>query len=127
MRRQERGAVTAELALALPVLLAVTVGLVWLLSVGAAQVRTIDAARETARAVARGDDQGAAIQVGQDVAPSGARLSVSNDGETVTVHASAQVRGPGGLFHFLPAVTVEADAIAHAEESGDGVGAGESP
>ena len=45
----------------LPLLLAVTVGLVWLLSVGAAQIRTVDAARETARAVARGDDVGAAV------------------------------------------------------------------
>ena len=46
---------TAELALVLPLLVAVTLGLVWLLAVGAAQVRTVDAARETARAVARGD------------------------------------------------------------------------
>jgi Flp pilus assembly protein TadG len=52
-RRDERGAVTAELAMTLPLLLAVTVGLVWLLSVGAAQVRAVDAARETARALAR--------------------------------------------------------------------------
>ena len=57
-QRSERGAVTAELAMGLPLLVAVTIGLVWLLSVGAAQVRTVDAARETARAVARGDDTG---------------------------------------------------------------------
>ncbi|MFC6345462.1 TadE family protein, partial [Nocardioides hankookensis] len=47
-RRDERGAATAELAMTLPLLLAVTIGLVWLLSVGAAQVRAVDAARETA-------------------------------------------------------------------------------
>ena len=52
-RRDQRGAVTAELALALPLLFAVTVGLVWLLAVGAAQIRVVDAARESARAVAR--------------------------------------------------------------------------
>ena len=33
------GAATAELAMVLPLLVAVTVGLVWLLAVGAAQVR----------------------------------------------------------------------------------------
>ena len=58
-------------------LMAVTIGLVWLLSVGAAQVRTVDAARETARAVARGDDEGAAVAVGERVAPEGVRVAVS--------------------------------------------------
>ena len=52
VRRGERGAVTAELAMALPLLVAVTVGLVWLLAIGAAQLRVVDGARETARAVA---------------------------------------------------------------------------
>jgi Flp pilus assembly protein TadG len=33
--RDERGAATAELALAIPLLLSLTIGLVWLLSVGA--------------------------------------------------------------------------------------------
>ena len=54
----ERGAATAELALAIPLLLSLTIGLVWLLSVGAAQVRMVDAAREAARATARGDPVG---------------------------------------------------------------------
>ncbi len=50
MTHDQRGAATAELALAIPLLLSLTIGLVWLLSVGAAQVRMVDAARETARA-----------------------------------------------------------------------------
>ena len=50
MRTGERGAVTAEVAMGVSLLCAVTVGLVWLLAVGAAQVRTVDAARDTARA-----------------------------------------------------------------------------
>ena len=56
-RASERGAATAELAMVLPLLVAVAIGLVWLLSVGAAQVRAVDAARETARALARGDGE----------------------------------------------------------------------
>ena len=90
--RDERGAVTAELALVLPVLVAVTVGLVWLLAVGAAQVRTVDAARETARAVARGDDEGAAIARGRQVAPPGSTVTVSRGGGEVRV----TVTGRGG-------------------------------
>lgn len=114
--RVERGAVTAELAMALPLLLAVTVGLVWLLSVGAAQVRTVDAARETARAMARGDDTGAAVAAGTRVAPPGARVQVTTSGEQVVATASARVDGPGGLFGFLPSVTVHAEAVALAED-----------
>lgn len=114
--RGERGAVTAELALGLPVLLAVTTGLVWLLSVGAAQVRTIDAARETARAVARGDDVGDAVALGRRVAPHGVQIEVVTRDGRVTVHARGHVRGPGGLFGFLPGADVSADAVATAEE-----------
>ena len=58
--RPDSGAATAELALGIPLLVALTAGLVWMLAVGAAQVRVIDASREAARAVARGDDVAAA-------------------------------------------------------------------
>ena len=114
--RGERGAVTAELALALPTLLAVTVGLVWLLSVGAAQVRTVDAARETARAAARGDDVAVAVAVGERVAPDGVRVSVTTRGDHVVARARGHVAGPGGLFGFLPGAEVAAEAVALAEE-----------
>ena len=57
MSRDQRGAATAELALGIPVLVSLTIGLVWLLTIGVAQVRMVDAARETARAGARGDTE----------------------------------------------------------------------
>jgi len=47
--------VTAETALVLPVLVCVAVGLAWLVVLGAAQVRCVDAAREVARLSARGE------------------------------------------------------------------------
>lgn len=115
-RAHERGAVTAEAALVLPVLVAVTIGLVWLLSLGAAQLRVIDAARETARAVARGDDVAAAVAAGQRVAPEGGRVSVTDaGGDHVVAEASARIDGPGRLFSWLPGVTVRAEAVAVAE------------
>ncbi len=101
--------------MALPLLLAVTVGLVWLLAVGAAQVRAVDAARETARALARGDDQGAAVAAGERVAPAGGSVTVRHEGDRVVATASARVDGPGGMFGFLPGVTVRAQAVALAE------------
>jgi hypothetical protein len=116
-RRSERGAVTAELALGLPLLLAVTVGLVWLLAAATAQVRVVDAAREGARVAARGDGVEVARDVARRIAPDGARIEVVMSGAEVRVDASAGIDGPGGMFDFLPAVTVRSTAVAVAEES----------
>ena len=118
-RRGQRGAVTAELALALPTLLAVTAGLTWLLAVAVGQVRTVDAARETARALARGDDQAAALAVGDRVAPDGVRISVSRGDGRVVVTARGRMAGPGGLFGALPGADLEAEAVAVLEETDD--------
>jgi Flp pilus assembly protein TadG len=116
-RRSERGAVTAELALGLPLLLAVTVGLVWLLAAATAQVRVVDAAREAARVAARGDGVEVARAVGRRIAPADARVEVEASGDEVRVEASARVDGPGGLFDLLPGVTVRSTAVAVAEET----------
>lgn len=115
--RDQRGAVTAELAVALPLLLAVTAGLAWLLAVGVAQVRTVDAARETARALARGDDPAAAVTVGERVAPAGVRISISRDEGRIVVHARGRMGGPGGLFSALPGADLDAEAVALDEQA----------
>ena len=119
MRRsaRERGAVTAELALGLPLLVAVTLGLVWLLGLGAAQLRMVDAARETARAAARGDTTEAALARGREVAPAGTVITLRRGDGRVVVSAEGRARGPGGLFAAFPAVTLRADAVA-ADEDG---------
>ncbi len=111
----ERGAVTAETVMVLPVLVAVTLGLVWLVSLAATQVRVVDAARETARAVARDDDRAGALALGQRVAPDGARISVHDTAGTVQVEVRARGSGPGGLFAFLPGVDVHAEAVTAQE------------
>ena len=115
--RTESGAATAELALGIPLLVALTAGLVWMLAVGAAQVRVIDASREAARAVVRGDDVASARQVAARIAPDGAHVQVTVGGTEVVVTTSARVTGPGGLLGSLPGVTVAAEAVAVVEES----------
>lgn len=114
MTRDERGAVTAELALALPLLLAVTAALCWLLAVGVGQVRVVDAARETARAVARGDSEAEAIGLGLRVAPEGTAISVARDGDRVVVRASASLPGPDLVS--IGAARLTAEAVAAVEE-----------
>ena len=114
--RDDRGAATAELAMVLPLLVAVAIGLVWLLAVGSAQVRTVDAARETARALARGDDQASAVERGLQVAPPGSRMQVSRGDGQVRVVVTGRVEGPGGLLAGLPAPELHAEAVAADEE-----------
>ena len=115
--RGERGAATAELALGIPLLVALTAGLMWMLAVGAAQVRVIDASREAARVVARGDDATAAEAVARRIAPASAKVRIDLDAEQVVVTTSARVAGPGGLLGSLGGVTVSAEAVATVEES----------
>lgn len=112
---RERGAVTAELALGLPLLLAVTVGLVWLLAVGAAQVRVVDGAREAARALARGDPEGAAFARAAEVAGPGSRVAAAYGEGRVTVTVDRRMSGPGGLFDAWPGVRLHAEAVAAPE------------
>jgi hypothetical protein len=100
----------------LPVLVAITLGMVWLVSLAATQVRVVDAAREVARAVARDEPRAVALGLGRRVAPEGASIRVLDHGGTVTVTVTADVRGPGGLFGFLPAVAVDARAVTAQEE-----------
>lgn len=114
MRRDQRGAATAELALGIPLLVSLTIGLVWLLTIGLAQVRMVDAAREAARAGARGDGEPAAVARGLQVAP-GAAVSVTDRDGRVVATARDEVAPPGGLLGFLPAVTVSAEAVTASE------------
>jgi len=115
--RGERGAVTAETVMVLPVLVAVCLATTWLVALAIAQVRVVDAARETARAAARADARASAVALGRRVAPAGARVSVSESGGSVSARVRATVRGPGGLLAFLPGVDVHAEAVA-AQEPG---------
>jgi hypothetical protein len=116
--RCERGAVTAETAMVLPLLVALTGMLAWLLSLGVAQVRTVDAAREAARALARGESQEAAVALGRQVAGSGTRFSVIRQGQRVTVTAVSPVAGPGGPIGDVVGTEVRAVAVAAAEDEG---------
>ena len=115
--RPDEGAATAELALGIPLLVARTAGLVWMLALGATQVQLIDASREAARAVARGDDASSAEAVARQIAPRGSRISIEVGESQVVVTVSARVAGPGGLLASLPGATVTADAVALVETS----------
>lgn len=99
----------------LPLLVAVALGLAWVLALASTQVRVVDAAREMARAAARGESQAQSLALGRRVAPRGSTFEVGVHGDTVVAHVRARVAGPGGLFAFLTEVSVESEAVAARE------------
>ncbi|HEV7756566.1 MAG TPA: TadE family type IV pilus minor pilin [Mycobacteriales bacterium] len=115
----ERGTVTAELAVALPVLVVLLVAALTAVSAVTTQMRCVDAAREAVRAAARGEVDGAAL--GRRVAPPGATVTVEGPGAaatgdgTVSAVVSAPVRPLG---RWLPAPAVSATAVAAREPGG---------
>ncbi|RBY83478.1 TadE family type IV pilus minor pilin [Blastococcus sp. TF02A-30] len=101
--------VTAETALVLPVLLLVLVAAVAVVTVVGAQLRCVDAAREGARAAARGEDGAVVAELAGAAAPDGARTGVVADGPRVRVVVRAEVAPLGPLpLRF----TVSAEAVA---------------
>ena len=114
--RRDRGMATAELAVALPAVALVIVSGMSAVSVLTAQLRCVDAAREGARAAARGEDPAVVRAVVVSTGPRGAGLSLDGDDRSVTVTVSAE-SGAGGV---LPSFRVSASAVALREpETGD--------
>jgi hypothetical protein len=102
----EDGSVTAEAAVVLPVIAAFALALVWMLSVGIAKVETVDAARDAARAIARGDDPAQAVATAARTAPPNSDIHIDYAAGLVTVTVSATVQPPGWLLAQLPAVSI---------------------
>jgi Flp pilus assembly protein TadG len=108
--------VTAETAVVLPVLLLVLAGAVAAVVVVGAQLRCVDAAREGARAAARGEDTSVVTAMAGRAAPDGAVVSVGGGEEDVRVTVTARIAplGPVPLR-----MTVSAEAVALREPDGD--------
>src|SRR5688572_10484947 len=98
--------VTAETAVVLPVLLLVLAAAVSAITVVGAQLRCVDAAREGARAAARGDEPGTVTALAARAAPDGAvtEVDVVADGEVrVTVTVPVSPLGPVPLLFTVTA------------------------
>lgn len=102
--------VTAELAACLPVLVLLLGVALSAVAVASAHVRAQDAAREAARAVARGDPSAASALVHS--AAGGFALTTSVEGGDVTAVVVARVQPLGD---WLPAITVTERATAALE------------
>ncbi|MBC9725070.1 TadE family type IV pilus minor pilin [Streptomyces sp. TRM68367] len=95
-RGGDRGFVTAESAVVLPVLVAFAMTLVCGLLLVGAQIKCVDAARAAARAAARQEPAGAVAELAREAAPHGARVTVSRDAGQVRVTVVVRPSMPVG-------------------------------
>ncbi len=116
----DTGYVTAETAVVLPVLALLLAVALWAIAVAAAHVRVVDAARDGARAAARGETDDAVVAAVEAAAPPGADVDVRRAGGSVTVIVRARIgpaTGVAGPLGAIPAPEVAATAVARSEDA----------
>ena len=100
LRGRDSGMVTAELAMALPALIVMVMALAWLLGLGASQAMLSQAAREGARAAARGDSSAVVARAVHQVVGD-AEVGIRQSGDHVVVSVRVR-RAPGShVLHVL--------------------------
>ena len=119
--RGDGGAITVEAALVIPSLVLVTALLVALVSLVGVRLEVIDASREAARLVARGDNVAHAEDTARQIAGPDAVVRVDIDADQVRVHveAPALAHRPSGVLGVVlsPAadLVIGADSVAARE------------
>ncbi len=106
---REGGTVTAETAVALPILMLVVWLVLAMLRVADAQLSCQDAARAAARAASRGESAQVVVATAKRAAPPSSEVRLSQDGDLVVVDVRTSV-GWSGPWH-LAAVQVSGHAV----------------
>lgn len=107
--------VTAEAALVLPVLLALTAAMAWVVALGVAQVRIVDAAREAARLAAREEPAARVEQAALSAAPEGSSVRVHRVGGSWVADVDVDISAQLPLIGSLPPVGLSARAVSAVE------------
>lgn len=113
LRRDDHGAVTAELAVALPAVVLVLAALLVVVVAGVTQIRVVDAARAGARAASAGEDAGQVRDVVARTAGPSAVTTLDAGG----VWVSVTVRSPVAGAWFSGPFTASATASARLESA----------
>lgn len=108
----EKGYVTAETALLLPVLLGIGYALALVVLIAADQIRCGDAAWEAARALARGVSTAQLPDIAARYAPAGAHTSAWSKDGSLTVEVD---RDQSIASRFLPSIQISATATVPCE------------
>jgi hypothetical protein len=100
---------TAELAIAIPALVAVLALCLSGLGLAVDQVRSVDAARIAVRAAARGEPVAAVQELARGVAPPGSEIDVQRDGDRVRVRITGPPRSR--YLSALPRASAVVEAV----------------
>jgi hypothetical protein len=114
-RRREHGMVTAELMTIAPLGVAFAFLLLWIVSLGLAQVRLADASRESARVIARGEPAAVAESIARQYAPDGASVRVGSRDGVVTVTVRVRSRLPVPFFSGVGSRSLSSTSVAAIE------------
>lgn len=109
--RGQRGAVTAELAVAMPALALLLVALLTAASAGITSLRVQEAARSAAREVQRGQPE-QAVSGARRIAGQDAEVQLLQEGGWIQAQVTAELQAP--LLRWLP-VRLSASASVPAE------------
>lgn len=113
-RRSEGGAVTVEMALALPVLISLLLLGLWSIGLVVLNIRCIDAARDVARAVARGDSPDQAQAIGHRMVPA-ATIAITRAESDIHVTVTAGPTYNPPVLRLLAPTNLKATATLQAE------------
>jgi Flp pilus assembly protein TadG len=114
-KQSDLGAATAEFAIILPILLAFMLLAFWVVGAVVANIRCIDAARDVARALARGEPPEAAHLVGQRAAPRNATITITRTDDDIEVAVTSSTSHPSLLSNALPTISAKGHATVQAE------------
>jgi hypothetical protein len=107
----QRGMVTAETAISLTALVVVLLAMLWVVTLVGWQARCLDAARDAARAMARGESAASSRSEASRSAPPGAQIQVDVVGDLAIATVGLQARPPWPILSALPAVSLEGKAV----------------
>ena len=110
-RTSDSGMVILETALAIPALMAVSIALAWGLSLAATSASLGDAARNAARALARGDDAPQVMERVRVEAP-GADVAVDETADGVAVVVTRDVAAPVPVLDGLSITITQRVVVA---------------
>ncbi|MEV0287139.1 MULTISPECIES: TadE family type IV pilus minor pilin [unclassified Kribbella] len=108
---------TAEVAITLPVLLTMLVLGIWLIGTVVLNIQCTDAARDVARAVARGESPESAQELGRRTGPKNATITITRTPTDIHVKVTATPNRSGPLLAPFPTTQITAEATLQAEPS----------
>lgn len=114
--RRDGGSVTAETAVLLPALALVLALSLWAVAAVGAQLRCVDASRTAARALARGETPELALSAARTLAPRGAVVELSRDGDLAVVVVRVTARLPVPWDAAVPVLDISSRGTAVVEQ-----------